>query len=282
MKKYKEFLITAEPFNPELLSSILWELDITGINEDVNCLRVFADIESNLKTEMINLQLAKLQSENLLRDFRVEESILEEKNWNEEWEKSLNVIQVSDRVVIKPSSRNYDKKDNEIVITIDPKMSFGTGEHQTTKLVVRLLEIYVKKGMKVLDAGTGTGILSIAAVKLGAAGAIAFDIDEWCYENAKENTALNSVSGDIDIRIGDIGIVPEKDFDLILANIQKNILLELSGEFSGKLKQNGIILLSGLLWDDEEDIRNEFSSKGFSHVETIRMDDWIALSLIKS
>lgn len=282
MKKYKEFLITAEPFNPELLSSILWELDITGINEDVNCLRVFADIESNLKTEMINLQLAKLQSENLLRDFRVEESILEEKNWNEEWEKSLNVIQVSDRVVIKPSSRNYDKKDNEIVITIDPKMSFGTGEHQTTKLVVRLLEKYVKKGMKVLDAGTGTGILSIAAVKLGAAGAIAFDIDEWCYENAKENTALNSVSGDIDIRIGDIGIVPEKDFDLILANIQKNILLELSGEFSGKLKQNGIILLSGLLWDDEEDIRNEFSSKGFSHVETIRMDDWIALSLIKS
>ncbi len=110
MKKYKEFLITAEPFNAELLSSILWELDITGINEDVNCLRVFADMESSLKTESINLQLAKLQSENLLRDFRVEESVLEEKNWNEEWEKSLNVIQVSDRIVIKPSSKSYDKE----------------------------------------------------------------------------------------------------------------------------------------------------------------------------
>ena len=282
MKKYKEFLITAEPFNAELLSSILWELDITGINEDVNCLRVFADMESSLKTESINLQLAKLQSEHLLRDFRVEESILEEKNWNEEWEKSLNVIQVSDRIVIKPSSKSYEKKDDQIIIIIDPKMSFGTGEHQTTKLVIRLLEKYVQKGMKVLDAGTGTGILSIAAVKLGAAGSIAFDIDDWCYENAKENTGLNDVSDDIDIRIGDIDIIPEDNFDMILANIQKNILMELSGEFAGRLKQNGIILLSGLLWDDEHDILKEYTLKGFSHNETIRMDDWIALSLIKS
>ncbi len=174
------------------------------------------------------------------------------------------------------------KKDDQIVIIIDPKMSFGTGEHQTTKLVIRLLEKYVQKGMKVLDAGTGTGILSIAAVKLGAAGTIAFDIDDWCYENAKENTGLNDVSDDIDIRIGEIDMIPEDNFDMILANIQKNILLELSGEFAGRLKQNGIILLSGLLWDDEEDILKEYTLKGFSHNETIRMDDWIALSLIKS
>ncbi len=282
MKKYKEFLITAEPFNAELLSGNLWELDIIGINEDVNCLRVFADMESNLKTETINSQLEKLQSENLLRDFKVEESILEEKNWNEEWEKSLNVIRVSDRIVIKPSSKSYEKKNDEIIITIDPKMSFGTGEHQTTKLVIRLLEKYITKGMSILDAGTGTGILSIAAVKLGASGALAFDTDEWCYENARENTGLNNVSDEIEIRIGDIGAVPEKGFDMILANIQKNILLELSGEFSSRLKQKGLILLSGLLSDDEEEILKEYAAKGFSHLETIKMDDWIALSLLKS
>ncbi len=282
MKKYKEFLITAEPFNAELLSSILWELEITGINEDVNCLRVFAEIESKLTPDIISSQLNKLKSENLLRDFKVEESILEEKNWNEEWEKSLNVIQVSERIVIKPSSKNYDKKDDEIIITIDPKMSFGTGEHQTTKLVIRLLEKYVQKGMKILDAGTGTGILSIAAVKLGASGALAFDTDEWCYENAKENTDLNNVSDEIRIRIGDISIIQEQDFDLILANIQKNILLELSGEFHGRLKQKGIILLSGLLSDDERDILKEYELKGFSHLETIQLDDWIALSLVKA
>ena len=282
MKKYKEFLITAEPFNAELLSSILWELEITGINEDVNCLRVFAEMESGLTTDIINLQLAKLQSEKLLRDFSVEVSILEEKNWNEEWEKSLNVIQASDRVVIKPSSKNYEPKNHEIVITIDPKMSFGTGEHQTTKLVIRLMEKYVQKGIKVLDAGTGTGILSIAAVKFGASDVIAFDIDDWCYENAKENSELNNVTDKIDIRIGDINLIRERDFDMILANIQKNILLELAGEFAGRLKQKGIILLSGLLWDDEGDILEEYGSNGFAHLETIRMDDWIALSLMKS
>ena len=282
MKKYREFLITAEPFNSELLSGNLWELDITGINEDVNCLRVFADIDSKLNSEVINSQLEKLKSENLLREFKVEESVLEEKNWNEEWEKSLNVIQVSDRLVIKPSSKSYEKKNDEIIITIDPKMSFGTGEHQTTKLVARLLEKYVTNGMRILDAGTGTGILAIAAVKLGATGAIAFDNDEWCYENAKENTAINDVSEEIDIRIGEIDIVPEKNFDMILANIQKNILLKLSGEFSGRIKEKGIILLSGLLIDDEDEILSEYASKGFTHLETIKLDDWIALSLVKS
>ncbi len=282
MKKYREFLITAEPFNSELLSGNLWELDITGINEDVNCLRVFADIDSKLNSEVINSQLEKLKSENLLREFKVEESVLEEKNWNEEWEKSLNVIQVSDKLVIKPSSKTYEKKNDEIIITIDPKMSFGTGEHQTTKLVARLLEKYVTNGMRILDAGTGTGILAIAAVKLGATGAIAFDNDEWCYENAKENTAINDVSEEIDIRIGEIDIVPEKNFDMILANIQKNILLKLSGEFSGRIKEKGIILLSGLLIDDEDEILSEYASKGFTHLETIKLDDWIALSLVKS
>lgn len=282
MKKYKEFLITAEPFNAELLSSILWELNITGINEDVNCLRVFADLESDLKTDAIISQLEKLKYEKLLRDFKVEESILEEKNWNEEWEKSLNVIQVSEKIVIKPSSRDYEKKKDEIIITIDPKMSFGTGEHQTTKLVIRLLENYIQAGMRVLDAGTGTGILSIAAVKLGASGAVAFDNDEWCFENAKENTLLNEVSDEIEIRIGDISVVPEKSFDMILANIQKNILLQLAGEFSERSKEKGILILSGLLTDDEQEIIEMYSANGFRHLESIKMDDWIALSLIKS
>jgi ribosomal protein L11 methyltransferase len=282
MKKYKEFLITAEPFNAELLSSILWELEITGINEDVNCIRVFAEPESNLDQDRINEQLNKLRREGLLRNFNVEESLLEERNWNEEWEQSLNIIQVSDKIVIKPSTKDYDKKKDEIVITIDPKMSFGTGEHQTTKLVIQLLEKYTLPGMKILDAGTGTGILSIAAVKLGAARVIGFDTDEWCYENAQENCKVNNVSEQVEIRIGDINIIPEKDFDLILANIQKNILLELSGEFSKKLDSKGIILLSGLLKDDERDIIKVYTSKGFRYLESRQMDEWIAMGLVKN
>ncbi len=281
MKKYKEYIITSDPFNPEILNSIMWELEITGTNEDVNCLRVFADMESKVNHERISEQLQKLKQEGLLRNFNVEESVIEEKNWNEEWEKSLNVIKVSDRLVIKPSFKDYNIESDEIVITIDPKMAFGTGEHQTTKLILRLLEKYIKPGTSVLDAGTGSGILSIAAVKLGAAKALAFDTDEWCYENALENCQLNNVSEQVEIKIGDINTVPREEYDIILANIQKNILMELPEEFSSRLKNRGIILLSGLLEGDEQDIVKMYSSKGFNHLETIQMDEWIALSLTK-
>ena len=103
MKTYKEFIITADPFNVDILSSLLWELDITGINEEENCLKVFTDPENPVTIDEIILQLKKLQSENLITNFNISESIVEEKNWNEEWEKSLNVIHITDRIVIKPS-----------------------------------------------------------------------------------------------------------------------------------------------------------------------------------
>lgn len=281
MKQFKDFLITADPFNADLLSSILWELEITGISEDADCLHVYADAVSDLNQGLIEGQLSKLQTEGLLQSFSVQESVIEDINWNENWEKSLNIIRVTDKIVIKPSSKEYKNNKNEIIITIDPKMSFGTGEHQTTKLVIQLLAMYIKPGMKILDAGTGTGILAIAAVKLGAAKAIGFDIDEWCFENAIENCFVNNVSDKVWIRRGDISVVPENDFDMILANIQKNILLELCGKFFEILRQGGSVLLSGLLKEDEGDILTEYALRGLRHKETLQMDEWIAMRFFK-
>ena len=168
-------------------------MEISGIDEEVNCLKVFAAENSPVTTEQINLQLQKLADQKLIFNYNVEEQLLEDKNWNEEWEKSVNVIEVTDKIVIKPTFREYRSKPGQIIITIDPKMSFGTGEHQTTKLVLQFLEDTVEEGMKMLDVGSVTGILSIAAVELGAQSAIAVDNDEWCYLNGKENTLLNSV-----------------------------------------------------------------------------------------
>ncbi len=282
MKTYKEFVITAEPFNVDILSSILWELDITGINEEENYLKVFSNSENNLDTDDIILQLKKLQKENLLNNFKVEESVVEEKNWNEEWEKSLDVIHISDIIVIKPSFKEYEKQNNEIVITIDPKMSFGTGEHATTRLIIHLLEKYIKPGTKILDTGTGTGLLSILSIKLGATKVIGFDVDEWCFENAKENCLINDVADNIEIRIGEINIIREDDFDVILANIQKNILIDLKEEFQKRLKNKGLVLLSGLLKDDEQEIINKYTETGFTYIETQQMEEWIAIAFIKT
>ena len=275
-KSYKEYIITAEPFNVEILSSILWELNIDGINEEVNCIKVFAQDE-DVTVKSIENELLHLKENNLLREFSVQENYVVEKNWNEEWEKSREVVKVTNRIVIKPTFKEYTAKPNEIVLTLDPKMSFGTGDHQTTKICLMFIEKYLKTGMKVLDAGSGTAILGIAAAKLGAEKVIAFDIDDWCFENGIENTQLNGVADKVEIRKCELKDIPEKDFDLIIANIQKNILLDLADGFSERIHKNGILLLSGLLAMDKTSIEEKYSSHGFSLIDFMEMDDWIGV-----
>ncbi len=275
-KSFKEFIITAEPFNAEILSSILWELNIDGINEEVNCLKVFARDET-VTIQSIENELQHLKENNLLRNFSVQENFIAERNWNEDWEKSREVVRVTDRIIIKPTFKDYEPKQNEIVLTLDPKMSFGTGDHQTTKICLSFLEKYVKPGMKILDAGSGTAILAIAAVKLGAEKVIAFDIDEWCFDNGIENTKLNNVADKVEIKKCELNDISENNFDLIIANIQKNILLDLADGFKQRLKSNGIIILSGLLEMDREAVKEKYSSLRFNEIDFLQMDEWIGI-----
>jgi ribosomal protein L11 methyltransferase len=278
MKSYKEFIITTEPFNVEILSSILWELNIDGINEEVNCLKVFAQDE-NVTVQAIEGELNLLKENKLLREFSVQENFIVEKNWNEEWEKSREVVHVTDKIVIKPTFKEYEAKESEVVLTLDPKMSFGTGDHQTTKICLMFIEKYLKPGMKVLDAGSGTAILGIAAAKLGAEKVIAFDIDEWCYDNGIENTQLNSVVDKVEIKKCVLKEIADNDFDMIIANIQKNILLDLAEGLKSRIKQNEILILSGLLEMDRETIVSKYSELGFTEIDYLKLDDWIGIVL---
>ena len=280
MKSYNVFKISSVPFLPDILSGLLWELEITGVTENDDIVIAFAAEDSPVNEEMINRLLNKLAAQNVIEEFSVTREILEEKNWNELWEKSREVIRISERIVIKPSFKKYESKEDEIVITLDPKMSFGTGEHESTKLALRLMEKYVKGNEKVLDVGSGTGVLSIAAIKLGAANAVAVDNDSWCYENCVENCVLNNVVERIKVVEGEIDIISEGDFDLVAANIQKNILLLISEKIKAKLKKNGIVVLSGLLLNDETEIINHYQSIGFKFIEKKVMDEWLALVLM--
>ncbi len=280
MKKYKEFTITTEPFNSEILSSILWEYDITGLNEEVNCMKVFTG-NLGLSVDDLSQGLQKLKDEKLIFNFTIEENVLEEKNWNKEWEESINVIEVSDKIVIKPTFRDYIEKPGQIVLVIDPKMSFGTGEHQTTKLMLMFLEKYIKGGESVLDVGSGTGVLAIAALKLGASHSIAIDIDEWCLSNAIENAGLNKVEEHVEIRQGEITDIKETGFDIVLANIQKDILLKICNDIFSRIKLGGKVILSGLLTNDEDDIKKAYTGSGLKFVETLTLDPWIALVFTK-
>ncbi len=137
----------------------------------------------------------------------------------------------------------------------------------------------LSQGMKVLDVGSGTGILAIASVKLGAIKAVAVDFDEICLDNCKENCILNGVENSVEVLTGEIDDVNEKDFDLILANIQKNVLLEIADKIKSKLKSGGIIILSGLLESDKIEIEKKYHSLGFKTELVETMDEWIAVVL---
>lgn len=285
MKKYYDLLIKTYPFvEDEFITSKLWELNPDGIFEDdiKEAYHLYFSSKPN-ETEIKNL-LDDLRINNYIAGCETSLNEFEEKNWNEEWEKNLRVIEVTDKIVIKPSYKEYNAKEDQIVLVIDPKMSFGTGEHATTQMMLKLIEKYIQPNDKVIDVGTGTGILAIAAIKLGAKFALALDNDEWVYENIIENLHNNNVSEkQCSVFIGTSDKIKDNDFDLLIANIQKNVLLELADDFRNKLlnatNKPARILLSGILSIDEKDIIKEYSNQNFKHIETIYQDEWCAIAL---
>lgn len=279
MKTYKQFKIFTNPINVDLVSGLLWQLDIDGINETDSGLIVFVGSTKNVLRSDIENILHQIVDEKHIISFTIEEETLEDKNWNEEYEKNVRVIEVTDHIVIKPSFKDYTPKKDQIIITIDPKMSFGTGEHATTRLVLKFIEKYLHGDETVLDVGSGTGVLGIGAVMLGAKSAICIDNDEWCSLNGSENVKTNNLESKIEIRLGEINQVIEKDFDLIVANINKHILLEIAEEIRNKIKETGTVILSGLLIVDEEDIIQKFALFGFRTINKSVMDEWCALVL---
>ncbi len=279
MENYNVFNIQFIPSIPDIVCGILWELDIEGINEHDGYVSIFSKKSSSVSKEKIAELMEHLKQQNLLDFYGIEQAEIENKNWNEEWEQNLNVIEVSDKIVIKPTFREYEAKKDQIILEIDPKMSFGTGEHQTTKMVLNLVDKYIKPNDTVLDVGTGTGVLAIAAAKLGAKKAIGVDNDEWCELNGKENTVLNGVADKVEIRLSEISGVEENDFDMILANINKNILLVIRDEIKSRIKKAGKVILSGLLKSDEEQILQVYSEAGFILHDKDYMDEWFSCVL---
>lgn len=205
---------------------------------------------------------------------------VEKRNWNEEWERSYEPIIVDDRCLIRASFHNPDRKyPYELVIT--PKMSFGTGHHQTTYLMVKNQMDIDHANKRVMDAGCGTAILSIMAEKLGASEVIAFDIDEWSVINGRENVDVNQCSR-IAISQGTIADVqPHGTFDIILANINRNVLLSEMSIYALYLRPGGILLMSGFYQDDIQTLVEEANRLGLHERSRDGRDGWAAMSFSK-
>ncbi|MBT5290028.1 MAG: 50S ribosomal protein L11 methyltransferase [Flavobacterium sp.] len=198
-------------------------------------------------------------------------------NWNEEWEKNFNPIQVDDLVSIRAPFHTNPSLQFDIVI--EPKMSFGTGHHETTHMMVQhLLELDLDT-KKVLDMGCGTGILAIFAEMKGAKPIDAIDIDRWCYENSLENIQRNNCNH-ITVYEGDASLLKEK-YDVIIANINRNILLSDMKTYTDCLNENGVLLLSGFYKEDIVIIEDEVTKHGVTFETMIQRNNWVALKYVK-
>jgi ribosomal protein L11 methyltransferase len=197
---------------------------------------------------------------------------IEDQNWNAKWEENFDPVFVDDKLVIRAPFHPEDLR-AEMTIIIQPQMSFGTGHHQTTWLISKRLFDLDIKDKTVLDMGTGTGVLAILAEKLGAKSIFAPDIDEWSFRNAKENLTLNNCKK-IEVALGDDRTIEGKSFDIIIANINKNVLIEHFSVYSKSIKSGGKMLISGFFTTDQEDLKAEAAKHGFVFEETISKDEW--------
>lgn len=205
------------------------------------------------------------------------EEMVADQNWNREWEKTIQAQEIGP-FLVKPTWSGATPKEGQMLLEIDPKMAFGTGYHETTRLMLNKLPELVEEGAEVLDAGTGTGILAIAAVKLGAKSVFAFDIDRWSITNTQENIYLNGVADSVKIKKGGIEVLKNgKIFDTILANIERNTIIEMLPELSNYMREDGNLLLSGLLKTDEEFVLEKLKDNNLNHRKTVHLNEWIAI-----
>lgn len=277
--KYIKLVISVDDDYQEPLISELLELEFNAFEQQEG--RVITYIPQERFSDVYRERIERILRVYLFDGFIESEEVVTDRNWNEEWEKTIQA-QTIGQFFVKPTWDRSNPPDESILLEIDPKMAFGTGYHETTRLMLKLLPDTIQQEDRVLDAGTGTGILAIAAVKLGAKKVFAFDFDEWSITNTRENVLLNNVSEKIEICKGSVETIPKgSSYDVVFANIERNTILDMLPEFTSVLKSNGKILLSGLLEKDRKVITNKAEELNLDIQDIRQENEWIAFSLKK-
>ncbi len=272
MKEYMLIDFAIEPVEPgrDLLLASLDALNYDSFEETEKGLKAYIKKQDWKEEELKGIFLFKSG------EFKISYTtdLLENKNWNEEWESHYSPIAIDDKVYIR-ASFHEPRPEYELELLIDPKMSFGTGHHQTTRLMARLMLDMDWQDQKVLDMGTGTGILAILAEKLGASEITAIDNFDWAVTNTKENADKNNC-GRVKAEHGDANSLGGREYDVILANINRNVLLEDMKTYVKTFNKSGKLLLSGFMQDDFKLIDEEVSSLGLALDQKAQEGAWLA------
>ncbi len=280
-KEYYEVQILFNKDNYEELYAKLYMEGIENILEENGTLKIYFTEEdfdriNSLKEILVNAEIIPE------KDFSSEK--MENKNWNDEWENSIEPVYIRDKIIVYPSWKKNQLKNTEdkILIEIDPKMSFGTGHNETTQLVLELMSEYIKGDEeKLLDFGSGTGILAIAGIKSGVRSAVAIDIDEDSIRDARENFLKNSVHEKIKLLKSNISGLNEDSFDIICANIIRSVIIDNIEHIRDKINSDGKLFLSGILISEDQEVLEYLTQHEFEIMDIISKSEWIGIYAVK-
>ncbi len=217
-----------------------------------------------------------------LIDAKIETVGVNEEDWANSWKAYYKPIKIGNRLVIVPAWEKYQPAEDELVVRMDPGMAFGTGTHETTRLIIRMLEDYTAPGCRMLDVGTGSGILAICASRLGAGECRAYDIDPMAVRVANENIK-DSGLGNITCEVSDLlrGVDSSKPYDLICANIVADIIIRMTPDVGAFMHEKTVLLASGIISERAQDVIECFEKHGFRIAETLTENGWCALAVMK-
>lgn len=267
--------------NYDSLYNALYLKGIENILEENGVLKIYFDEK---KKKDLDSLIKSLIKEKIVTEKDIETIKSENQNWNENWEKSIEPVYIKEKIVVYPSWKKdeLENSENRILIEIDPKMSFGTGHNETTQLVLELMSDYII-GIEesLLDFGSGTGVLTIAGIKLGVGNAVAIDIDDDSISNAKEYFERNSVHDKVTLYKKNISQIKEDSFDVICANIIRSVIIDNIEHIAGKIKPKGKLFISGILSTEDQEILEYLTQYDFEVVDIIIKSEWIGIYALK-
>lgn len=262
----------------ELAQLRLWELGATGLEErdETTIVREPGDGDVFVYAAFDGEAAARHALTELSQDYAAELVHVPHENWATEWRRGFGPQRIGSRLLLHPSWEQVDEKPGDVVLTIDPENAFGSGDHETTRLVLGFLDARVKGGERILDVGCGSGILSIAAIRLGAASSVAIDIEEDAVVVSERNAALNGVSDAIEASARPLEDI-EGTYDLVLANIETRVLVHMPDALEARTAPGGTLMLSGILRKEREQILEAY--RAMQVEELAEEGEWCAMVL---
>ena len=273
---YIEYTFTVCPSVPglEIAEAALSELPFESFTIEDGVLKAYIQEELFCENDFNDMFLWDLPD----MEISYEKKIIPQQDWNAVWESNFTPIDVDGKAMVRAPFHSAPSSGIDIII--EPRMSFGTGHHQTTYMMMQHLLSMDIDGKDVCDMGCGTAVLAILAKKLGGKNVVGIDIDQWAYDNAQDNIQANGVP-DITVKLGGAEALGDEKFDILLANINRNILLRYMQDYCSAIRSGGHLLLSGFYVPDAPVLIEEAARYGFALVGTIEKDHWTALHLCK-